>query len=211
MRFAAHRLRFGPRPVDDDDLDDQAIPTPRLVRLKARRAAGIADAKAILEQTPAPGEALHVVCSSRMDLMDVIDCLLQRFGFCASMHIATLGFSRRNLRQLLRWHDAQAIGELWLLSSLFHKHHNGELFAEAQGELTNRRQHFAACASHCKVCVLDFAPVDAGMMTLEGSANLAASGSVREQFALVRDDSLAEWHCAWIEQLVVKHGNSNAT
>jgi hypothetical protein len=211
MRFTPRKLRFGPGPVDDDDLDDQALPTPRLVRLKARRTAGIAEAQRVLEHMPGPGEALHVVCSSRMDLMDVLDCLLQRFGFCASMHVTTLGFSLRNLRHLLRWFDSGAIGEIWLLSSLFHKHHNGELFAEAATEFTRHRQHCAACASHCKVCVLDFAPVVAGMMSLEGSANLAASGSVREQFALVRDAALALWQSGWIRELVNTHENTATT
>jgi hypothetical protein len=42
-------------------------------------------------------------------------------------------------------------------------------------------------------------------MSLEGSANLCGSGSAREQFALIRDDSLADWHASWIEDLLTRY------
>jgi hypothetical protein len=78
------------RPDAEDDNGD-GLPTPARVRLAARRAAGIAEAKAVLAHLPGPGESLHALCTARMDLTDVIGALLERLGRCDHLHVATLG------------------------------------------------------------------------------------------------------------------------
>jgi hypothetical protein len=40
---------------------------------------------------------------------------------------------------------------------------------------------------------------------LEGSANLCSNGSAREQFALIHDPALHDWHARWIAEMVAKH------
>jgi hypothetical protein len=45
-------------------------------------------------------------------------------------------------------------------------------------------------------------------LSLEGSANLRSNGN-REQFALVNDASLHDWHAAWIDDLVARHEGEN--
>ena len=78
-RFTVRRIRFGHHAADPDD-EGEGLPLPKLIRLRARRAAGIAEARAVLEHLPGPGESLHALCTARMDLTDVIGSLLERHG-----------------------------------------------------------------------------------------------------------------------------------
>ena len=123
-RFNVRKLHFGRRPDAEGD-DGEGLPTPRRIKLAARRAAGIAEAKAVLELLPEPGESLHAVCTARMDLTDVISALVERLGRCDRMLIATLGYNEANLRTMLAWLDAEAVGSLTLLASIFFRSHKG--------------------------------------------------------------------------------------
>ena len=207
MRFTVRPTRFGQRPVADGDEAD-GLPTPQRVKLAARRAAGIAEAKQVLEHLPAPGESLHAITTSRMDLADVLNVLLEKLGRCQKMAIASLGYGPRNLRLILGWLDSGAVGELTLLASIFFKAHNSGLFSETLSAFRERKQRFACAPCHAKVCALTFASGE--RLTVEGSANLRASGSVREQLALIHDASLTDWHTRWIEGLAMKYeGNAD--
>lgn len=117
MRFAPRPIRFGHKPDAGDEAD--GLPTPHRVKLAARRAAGIAEAKAVLEHLPAPGESLHAVVTARLDLTDASNALLERLGGCEGMMIATLGYNARNLRMMLGWLDSGAVRSLSLVASLF--------------------------------------------------------------------------------------------
>lgn len=201
MRFAPRPIRFGRQPGSDDEAD--GLPTPARVKLLARRAAGIAEAKAVLEHLPAPGESLHAVVTARLDLTDVINAILERLGRCDQMRIATLGYNARNLRMMLGWLDTGAIGTLSLVASIFFRSHNGELWTETLTEFRQRRQRAACCHSHAKVVTL---ALDAGeRLSIEGSANLCGNGSGREQFALIHDGALHDFHAGWIDALLDKH------
>jgi hypothetical protein len=203
-RFAPRPIPFGRRPDDQDQDDDSdGLPTPQRVRLQARRAAGIAEAKSVLEHLPGPGESLHAVCTARMDLTDVINALLEKLGHCDRMRIATLGYHQRNLKTLLGWLDSGAVGSLSLVASIFFRSHNGELWERTLEEFRSRKQRAACCQSHAKVCTLAFASGE--RLSIEGSANLCGNGSGREQFALIHDAGLHDWHAAWIDALVTKH------
>ncbi len=98
-RFSVRKLHFGHRPDDDDN--GEGMPTPKRIKLAVRRAAGIAEAKAVLEHLPGPGESLHAVCTARMELTDMIGVLIERLGRCDRMLIATLGYNEANLRTML--------------------------------------------------------------------------------------------------------------
>jgi hypothetical protein len=200
-RFTVRRLHFGRRPEADDN--GEGLPTPARVRLAARRAAGIAEAQSVLEHLPGPGESLHALCTARMDLTDVIGALLERFGPCDRMRIATLGYNDANLATMLRWLDAGGVRSLALVASLFFRSHKGALWTETLKEFRQRKQRAACCHSHAKVVALAFASGE--RLAVEGSANLCGNGSGREQFALINDAGLHDWHAAWIDQLVTKH------
>src|SRR5262245_61733793 len=96
-RFSVRRLPFGRPPGADHEDDGTGLPTPARVKLAARRAAGIAEAKAILEHLPGPGESIHAIMTCRLDLADVIAALLTRLGRCESLTVATLGYNAKNL------------------------------------------------------------------------------------------------------------------
>jgi len=202
-RFTIRKTAFGRLPADEDADDGKGLPTPKRIKLAARRAAGIAEAKGVLEHLPGPGESLHAVCTARMDLTDVLGALLEKLGRCERMLVATLGFNRKNLKAMLGWLDAGAVSSLALVASLFFRAHQGSLWAETLTEFRERRQRAACCHSHAKVVTLAFASGE--RLSIEGSANLCGNGSGREQFALVHDAALCAWHSQWIGELVAKH------
>ena len=155
-RFTVRKLPFGRRADEDGDDDGDGLPTPARVKLAARRAAGIAEAKAVLLHLPGPGESLHAICTARMDLTDVIGAMIERLGRCDRMWIATLGYNSANLRAMLRWTDSGAVGSLTLLASIFFRSHKGDLWAETLAEFRKRKQRAACCHSHCKVVALEW-------------------------------------------------------
>ena len=204
MRFEVNRFRFGTPPKEEDEHDGQGLPTPKLVRLRARRAAGIAEAKGVLTDLPGPGESLHCVVTHRMDLADIITLILDRLGPCDRAAVATLGYNARTFRVMLRWLDKRMITSLSLVASKFFRSHNGQLWETTQTEFSARGQHCVCGPCHAKVVALHFAT--GVKLCLEGSSNLCSSGSSLEQFAVINDAALCDWHTGWIEGLVQKYG-----
>ena len=204
-RFSPRKLHFGD-PAGDND--GAGLPLPLRVKLAARRQAGIAEARAVLEHLPGPGESLHALCTARMDLTDVVGALLDRLGKCDRLVIGTLGYNARNLQAMLRWLDAGQVASLALLASLFFRSHNGELWAATLAEFRTRRQRAACASSHAKVVSLAFA--SGARLAIEGSANLCGNGSGREQFCLVNDPALCDWHAAWVTEAVDRHEGKEA-
>lgn len=212
MRFTVRRIRFGRPPADPDDDDDaeaDGLPTPRLVRLRTRRAAGIREAKETLAHLPGPGESLHCIMTARWDTSDLVNVMLEKLGRCDKAMIATLGYNRRNFKTMLSWLDAGAIGSLSLVASLFFRSHNGDLWQETVAEFRARGQRAVCCPCHAKVMALSFA--DGARMVIEGSANLCSNGSALEQFTVIHDADLCSWHGRWIDALVTKHEGTSAT
>jgi hypothetical protein len=203
-RFSPRRIHFGEPPVDADDEDDgRDLPRPKLLKLRARRAAGIKEAADLLAVLPGPNESLHAVVTARVDLCDMLGCLLVRAGPCDRMLIATLGYGPRNLKSMLRWLDDGRVDSLTLCASIFFRSHNGALWEQTLAEFRRRGQRAACCHSHAKVASMTFASGEA--FAVEGSANLRASGSAREQFCLVNSPELVAWHEGWISDLVTRH------
>jgi hypothetical protein len=204
-RFTPQKIAFGRQQQDDDDRDDDGrdLPRPRLLRLRARRAAGIREASDTLAVLPQPGESLHAIMTARLDMSDVLNAILEKLGRCDVCRIATLGLNRRNFATMLRWLDEGKVGKLTLLVSKFFRSHNGDLFGEMLDEFRVRGQQTAAVDSHCKVVTLAFA--DGTRLAVEGSANLCSNGSAREQFAVVNDAGLHDFHAQWIDDTVRRH------
>jgi hypothetical protein len=110
-----------------------------------------------------------------------------------------LGLNRRNYRAIVRWLDTGTVGGMTLLVSKFFRSHNGELFAEMVEEFRGRKQRVAAVDSHCKVMALAFA--DGTRFAVEGSANLCSNGSAREQFCVINDAGIHDFHATWISAM----------
>lgn len=197
-RFALRKTPFGTPPAVDDD--GRGLPTPHRLRMQARRAAGIAEAAAILEHLPQPGESLHCLVTARLDLSDILNAIIEKIGTVEHLRIATLGYNRRNFKAMLRWLDAKQVLHLTLVPSIFFRSHNGDLWAETQDEFRSRDQRTACASSHAKVVTI---LMPSGVKyAIEGSANLCCNGSAREQFAMMHDAGIHDWHSAWIDQLV---------
>jgi hypothetical protein len=203
-RFSPTRQHFGKRPDTVEEDNGDGLPTPAIIKLKARRILGIKEAAATLSRLPEPGESLHALCTARMDLSDVIGALIGRLGRVEVLYIATLGYNDQNLRAMLSWLDQRGAGSITLLASIFFRSHKGELWEETLREFRERKQRAACCHSHAKVVAMHFA--SGTKLSIEGSANLCGNGSGREQFALINDAGLHDWHAAWIEELVKQHG-----
>src|SRR5262245_6040613 len=109
-RFAPRRIPFGRAVGEDDEDDGRDLPRPLLLRLQARRAAGIAEAAETLAHLPGPGESLHAVMTARLDMTDVLNALLDKLGRCETARVATLGYNRRNFKTMLTWLDAGKVG-----------------------------------------------------------------------------------------------------
>jgi hypothetical protein len=205
-KFTPRRIRFGLPPAADDEDEALDPPRPLLLRRQARRQAGIREAADTLAVLPEEGGSLHCVMTARLDMTDVVNALLGKLGRCATAHVATLGYNRRNFKTMLAWLDSGQVGSLTLVASIFFRSHNGSLWEETLAELRRRGCRAACCPSHCKVMTLEFA--DGTPLAIEGSANLCSNGSAREQFTLVNDRGLCAWHRTWIDALVSRHAAS---
>jgi hypothetical protein len=202
MRFTVRRMKFG-QTVRPEEEDEEGLPLPKLIRLRQRRALGIKEAHAILEHLPEPGESLHCLISPRMDLTDAVNHLLERRGHCDRLLIATLGYNARNLRAMLGWIDSGAVGQLWLLASIFYLSHNRKAFELTLEEFRKRGQRAACCHCHAKVIALEFTSGE--RFVIEGSSNLCGNGSAKEQITLVNDPGLTQWHATWIQKMAEQH------
>jgi hypothetical protein len=222
VKFTRQPLHFGEQPLpiatdeqitvananvalDEADAADNGedLPTPFQLKTKVRRMAGIAEAKVVLVHLPGPGESLHAVATARMDMTDVIEALGQHFACGAVLRIATLGYNERNLAAMIAWLDCKASTSVTLLTSLYFRGFKCALWEETLKQFAERGQAVAACHSHAKVITLAFESGE--RLSIEGSANLCGNGSGREQFSLVNDAGLHDWHAAWIEQQVAKN------
>jgi hypothetical protein len=202
MMFNAKSV-FSRRPSQEQD-EGAGLPSPKRLRLKARRAAGIAEGRQILAMLPGPGESVHTVLTARIDVATLLDLLLAQMGRCDELAIATLGYSSRNLTTMLRWLDTGMVGKLWLVSSLFFRSHEKELWETTQEEFRRRGQRACCCPSHAKVVTMRFAT--GVTMVAEGSGNLRSNGSARENLTLINDAEIHDWHQQWITALVQQHG-----
>lgn len=178
-------LASGPKP-----------PESVMSRPKIRRAARVQDAGEVLTNLPGPGEALHVVTTGRTtDVTAVVSALLSKHG-PGVIHAATLSMSRRNLKDILGWADGGTRITL-LVSSFFWRHNKAFWCNELLPAFAARHGCTAGVwRNHCKVVCLDLRGVK---YSLEGSANLRGCDSW-EQFSLVNDGGLHDWHAAWIAE-----------
>lgn len=203
MEFAP-RLDFAavPRPAFGSSAQHLAAP-PRLNTKADRRYMRAARTAAeLLPDLPQPGETIHALMLGTFDLCQVITAFVNRLPECRHIRIATLCYSKRNVKELcslLEGRRDNPLG-LTLLVSVFFREHNKELHENAVSELTAYPGvKVAAARSHCKVTLFDLGTSDG--VVFEGSANLRTNKN-REQLCVTRDRPLHDWHAQWIDALV---------
>src|SRR5439155_7591615 len=166
-------------------------------RARRRYAAMLRESQGILAHLPQPGESLHALMTGLYDFMTLLGHVITHHPApCARLRIATLAFNSRNTHEITQLFDSGAVKSVSLLCSDFFAKHNKAEFAEAVREFRERGQAIAAPRSHAKVTCLYFA--DGVKLVFEGSANLRTNGNI-EQFCLINDASLHDWHAAWID------------
>jgi hypothetical protein len=172
--------------------------TDRAVMLDARR---LQDAIEHIGRLPEPGEALHMVTAKRYSLWHVIQATLQLAApaHIAYLGIATLGFSKQNLDELLAAIDAGYIGKVDFLFSVYFKSNERESCERLAHELTTRGHRVVACLTHAKVLLMQLS--DGRAFVVESSANLRSCSSI-EQIMLTQDRELFQFHRQWINELM---------
>ncbi len=186
--------------------DDRAgVPKPMTLAVKNRRLAAVREASEVLAVMPQPGESLHAIMTGRYDLTDLLDAIFEKIGRVQEMRIATLSFNQHNVNQIQGWlaGETPTIQKIGVLCSLFFQDHNPETYAALQSVMASRLgSRLAASRNHCKVVTMAFESGE--RLSLEGSANLRTNSN-REQFCLINDPVLHDWHAAWVDEQVGKH------
>lgn len=195
--FGQHQTTFGRKPGEQAE---KPPPASHTFRATARRNAMLARARDTLSHLPEPGESVHCLQTGYFDLVMIVPLLCDRYG-PATTRLATLTYNGRNLTEMCRLIDGKQTPRLTLLASTFFRNNNHDLWAESLTEIRSRGQRIAAGKSHAKVITLDFGTCK---LALEGSANLRTNRSL-EQFALIRDDGLHDWHATWIDNMVSRY------
>ena len=168
------------------------------VLLDARR---LQNAIEHIGRLPEPGESYHLVTAKRYSLWHVIQATLQLAApeTIAYLGIATLGFSRQNLDELLAEIDGGRIGKVDFLFSVYFKSNERESCERLAHELTTRGHRVVAMLSHAKILLMEL--TDGRAFVVESSANLRSCSSI-EQITMTQDPDLLAFHHEWIDELM---------
>ncbi len=166
----------------------------KAVLLDGRR---LADALEHIGRLPAEGESFHLVTRGRYSLWHVVKAVLH-LGALATIDrltVATLGFSRANLEEMLQLLDSGRIGKVDFLFSVYFRSNERELCQRLAHELAIRGQRVVAMLTHAKVVLMELS--DGRAFTVESSANLRSCSSI-EQITMTHDAELTAFHRRWI-------------
>jgi len=172
--------------------------TDKTVLLDARR---LADAIKHIGRLPDEGEAFHLVTAKRYSLWHVVKAVLQLAepATIAYLSVATLGFSKSNLEELLADIDSGRITKVDFLFSVYYKSNEKEICQRLTHELAIRGQRVVAMLTHAKILLIEL--VDGRSFVAESSANLRSCSSV-ENITLFHDRALFEFHKSWISEIL---------
>jgi hypothetical protein len=199
-----------PEAVKAVEAAEPSRPLPDTLRLKRQHKHLLRDnrqvqlAAAQLQELPREGESLHCVMSGAYHGWSLIPAFLDLVqpATVARLTMTTLGFSARNGEHLLRLLDAGRIGTATLLCSCYFRDSSPEIFGPLQSALAARQGcQLAAARCHAKIVLL--ATSDNRKFVIESSANLRSCQSI-EQFSLIQDGTLYDFHAAWIADVLAK-------
>jgi hypothetical protein len=170
----------------------------RRVMLDARR---LQDAVAHIGRLPAEGESYHLVTAKKYSLWCVVKAVLQLASpaTIAYLGIATLGFSKQNLDELLTEIDAGRIRHVDFLFSVYFKSNERESCERLAHELTRRGHRVVAMLTHAKVLLMQL--TDGASFVVESSANLRSCSSI-EQIVVTHDAALLDFHRQWVNEIM---------
>ena len=116
------------------------------------------------------------------------------------LHIATLGFSRKNIEAMTQLVDAGQIMRVRLLCSHYISSTSKVIYQTAVTSFEARpeRMEFLSVRTHAKLLLLAFE--DGRRITVESSANLRSCKNI-EQATIHGDPALYAFHRGWIDDL----------
>jgi hypothetical protein len=153
-----------------------------------------------LERLPNPGESFHCVNRGLYALWDLVPAIAELASpvVISELRIATLGFSKDNIDSMMSMIDTGKIGSVALLCSHYFSATSKPIYDHAAAAFKDRNQRFFSMRTHAKVLVIALS--DGRRMVVEASANLRSCKNV-EQFTLIHDSGVYEFHRQWIEEL----------
>jgi len=154
---------------------------------------------------PGPREAFHLVCNGRYALWDMVPAVLSLAGGAVieDLYLATLGFSKFNVVEIVEMLDAGTIKRLSLLCSHYFKGTSGGIYELAANELYKRSNaRFLSIRTHAKLVCLKL--TDGRTLTIEASANLRSCKNI-EQMTIFGHPNLYEFHTGWINDLFMEN------
>jgi hypothetical protein len=166
--------------------------------VEARQARTARDA---LAELPDAEQSVHLVISGRFALFDFVPATLAMAGCkIESLHIATLGFSTRNISKLVEMVDAAQIDRVWLMCSHYFAGTSAKIYDPAAEEFRKRpvRMNFLSIRTHAKILLIAFE--DGRRLTFESSANLRSCKNI-EQASAFGSPAIYEFHRAWMDEL----------
>ena len=165
------------------------------------RSVTAATAAETLGEIPGENRAIHLVINGRFALWDFVGAILILAGepvTIEQLHLATLGFSKKNIAQLADLLDAGKVGSVSLLCSHYFKGTSTPIYDFAVEQLSARGQRFLSVRTHAKVVLAKLS--DGRVITMESSANLRSCKNI-EQVVVAGIPGLYRFHAAWMESL----------
>jgi hypothetical protein len=196
---------FDPLAGHEVDAARQWVGDRRMIRRADKRvlldARRLQDAVQHIGRLPEPGEAFHMVTAKRYSLWHIVQATLQLAApaSIAYLGIATLGFSKQNLDELIAEIDAGRIGQVDFLYSVYFKSNEKESCQRLTHELSTRGHRVVAILTHAKILLLEL--TDGRTYVVESSANLRSCSSI-EQIVITHDADLLAFHRAWIGEIM---------
>lgn len=194
-QLAGHEVDAARQPCSDRRMMRRA---DKRVMLNARR---LQNAIEHIGRLPEPGEAYHLVTAKQYSLWHIVKATLQLAAPAkiGRLTVATLGFSKQNLEELLQLLDSGDIGEVAFLFSVYFKSNEKEICQRLAHELTARGQRVVAMLTHAKILLIEL--TDGRGYVVESSANLRSCSSI-EQITMMHDADLLQFHRAWITEVL---------
>jgi len=165
----------------------------------ARQALNAAEA---LGNLPGPRHARHILVTGRFALWDCVPAIVAKCGRIQMLHVATLGFSKKNVESMARLLDAGDVAHIRLLCSHYFKGTSTEIYRFAAEELGKRkdRAEFLSVRTHAKLLLVK---LHNRTLTLESSANLRSCKNL-EQLTVIGDPAVHAFHAGWLDELFEK-------
>lgn len=149
----------------------------------------------IVERLPEPGESFHIITNGKFDFYDVIPRVLELGKMHgAKVSAATWCCNRRCALNLLDLIKTGKIAQMELIVGLYLKRREQAVFSTLANGFIEYGQKLLATECHAKVITIEH---EKDRFSIESSANWTSNPRI-EQFAIINDRGLHDFHREWI-------------